>query len=51
MSYEDALIYATAIVLLSAANAALLNHYIMGGYHIGMKVRIAVCSTIYRKVK
>ncbi|EAT42552.1 AAEL005937-PA [Aedes aegypti] len=46
---ESALYYAGAIVLLNALSVITINQYILGSFQNGMKVRIAVCSVIYRK--
>ncbi|XP_053670820.1 ATP-binding cassette sub-family C member 4-like [Anopheles nili] len=46
---ESAFIYATAIVLLNALSVITINQYVLGSFQNGMKVRIAVCSVIYRK--
>lgn len=51
MTYDDALWYAGAMVTLAALNGIVINHYFMGGFHNGMKVRVAVCNLIYKKVK
>lgn len=50
MTYTDAFIYANGIVLLNAINGFVLSQYSSFGYNNGTKVRIAVCSMIYRKV-
>lgn len=50
MSYDDAMQFAGAMVFLSAVNGVVINHYFMGGFHNGMKVRVAVCNLIYKKV-
>lgn len=47
--YSDALLYATGIVVLNGLNAIALNQVYNLSYHNGMKVRVAVCSLIYRK--
>ncbi|XP_055306698.1 ATP-binding cassette sub-family C member 4-like [Sitodiplosis mosellana] len=49
MTYEDALMYACGIVILNALNTILVNQFVMIAFHNGMKVRVAVCSLIYRK--
>lgn len=46
----EALWYAGAVVALNALSALLINQYIMGAFHYGMKVRAACCALIYRKV-
>lgn len=50
MPYEEALWYASGMVILNALNALLVNQFFMIGFHNGMKIRVAVCSLIYRKV-
>lgn len=50
MTYVDAAIYANGILILNAINAIAVNRFITLGWVNGMKVRIAVCSLIYRKV-
>lgn len=49
MSRESALYYAGVIVGLNALSVISINQYILGSFQNGMKVRIAVCSVIYRK--
>ncbi|EAL40499.2 AGAP012467-PA [Anopheles gambiae str. PEST] len=46
---ESAFLYAGAIVLLNALSVITINQYVLGSFQNGMKVRIAVCSVIYRK--
>jgi ATP-binding cassette subfamily C (CFTR/MRP) protein 4 len=47
---EEAYIYAAGIVLCSALNVIVIHPYMMAIFHIGMKIRVACCSLIYRKV-
>uniref|UniRef100_A0A182P629 Uncharacterized protein n=1 Tax=Anopheles epiroticus TaxID=199890 RepID=A0A182P629_9DIPT len=49
VSRESAFMYAGAIVLLNALSVITINQYVLGSFQNGMKVRIAVCSLIYRK--
>lgn len=49
VTYENAVLYATGLVLLLAGYAALLNTYLFTALHNAMKVRAGVCSVIYRK--
>ncbi|KAI2473984.1 ATP binding cassette (ABC) transporter subfamily C member [Diabrotica virgifera virgifera] len=49
VSIEEAYYYATGIVLCSLLSVLLVHPYMLGVIHIGMKMRIACCSLIYRK--
>ena len=49
-SFEAAMYYATAISIATAINAITVNQSIFGGYHVGGRIRVAVCSVVYRKV-
>lgn len=49
-SLEDALWYAGAIASLNFVSTLLMNQYILGVFHGGMKIRAACCALIYRKV-
>lgn len=46
---EEALWYAGAVVAVNAIGALMINQYIIGAFHYGMKVRAACCSVVYRK--
>lgn len=37
------------MVFLSAVGSITFNHYTMIAFHTGMRIRVAVCSLIYRK--
>lgn len=49
VKHEDALIYASGIVLLTAFNAILVSKFNVTAFHNGMKIRVATCSLVYRK--
>ncbi|KAG6461025.1 multidrug resistance-associated protein 4 isoform X1 [Manduca sexta] len=50
MSYEQAVYCATAVIVMSLLIAFLNHHGTYSTQQFGMKVRIAACSLIYRKV-
>ncbi|XP_051158018.1 ATP-binding cassette subfamily C member 4-like [Leptopilina boulardi] len=47
--YQTALYFAGGICLASAINVITLNQSIYGAFHIGGRIRVAVCSLVYRK--
>jgi ATP-binding cassette, subfamily C (CFTR/MRP), member 4 len=49
MEYSDALWAAGSIVFLNGCSAIFINQFVLAGFQNGMKVRVAVCSLIYRK--
>lgn len=51
VNHSDAIYFASGMVILNGLGALIINQLFMTGYHNGMKVRIAICSLIYRKVK
>ncbi|GAB1868435.1 Multidrug resistance-associated protein [Camponotus japonicus] len=44
-----AYLYACGIILCSAINVFVIHPYMLGILHMGMKIRVACCSLIYRK--
>jgi hypothetical protein len=50
ITVEEAYIYAAGVVLCSALNVIVIHPYMMAIFHMGMKIRVACCSLIYRKV-
>lgn len=48
-SSTDAYLFAGGIILCSAINIFVIHPYMMAILHMGMKMRVACCSLIYRK--
>ncbi|CAL7941040.1 unnamed protein product [Xylocopa violacea] len=49
MTKNDAYLYATGVILCSALLIFVIHPYMMGILHMGMKMRVACCTLIYRK--
>ena len=49
-TYDDALMYAWAIVTTMVVSILTINQTLFESFHVGGKVRAAVCSLVYRKV-
>lgn len=49
VSKNEAYLYALGIILCSAVNVFVVHPYMMAILHMGMKMRVACCSLIYRK--
>ncbi|XP_063983102.1 ATP-binding cassette sub-family C member 4-like [Diachasmimorpha longicaudata] len=49
ISYDETLMYAAGVCLATALYAIAANHWLYQVYHIGGRIRIAVCSLVYRK--
>jgi len=50
ITLEEAYIYAAGVILCSGLTVFVIHPYMMGIVHMGMKIRVACCSLIYRKV-
>lgn len=46
---ETAYLYAAGVIACSALNVMVIHPYMLGTMHVGMKMRVAMCSMIYRK--
>ncbi|XP_046989232.1 ATP-binding cassette sub-family C member 4-like isoform X1 [Schistocerca americana] len=49
MSREEAMLYAAAIVIVTAISTLTVNHFMLGVLSTGMRMRVACCSLVYRK--
>ncbi|XP_014467782.1 PREDICTED: probable multidrug resistance-associated protein lethal(2)03659 isoform X2 [Dinoponera quadriceps] len=49
MDSTEAYWYAAGVILCSAVNVFVIHPYMMAILHMGMKIRVACCSLIYRK--
>nr|XP_013098632.1 unnamed protein product [Stomoxys calcitrans] len=46
---QTAYLYAAGVIVCSALNVLFTHPYMLGTMHVGMKIRVAMCSMIYRK--
>ena len=51
MTLTEAYLYGSGVVLMSAVYTFTHHPYFFGVMHVGMKIRIAACSILYRKVR
>lgn len=49
LTRQDAFIYSGLIVAMSLMNVLCIHRYMFCVFHLGMKLRVAACSLIYRK--
>jgi hypothetical protein len=49
MSRNTAFMYAGAIVICSAVNVIIRQSFMLAIFHLGMKIRVSLCSLMYRK--
>lgn len=49
MSRNTAFMYAGAIVICSAVNVIIRQSFMLAIFHLGMKMRVSLCSLMYRK--
>lgn len=50
VSQDDALKYGTAILIITISSGICVLHYFYFAFYYGARLRVAVCSLIYRKV-
>lgn len=50
MSQDEALLYGTSIFVITILTGVLTIHYLNVCPYYGLRIRVAVCSLIYRKV-
>lgn len=47
---DEALIYAGGLVVVTLCVVLLMHHTILRAQRVGMRIRVACCSLVYRKV-
>jgi len=47
VSQNTAFMYASAIVICSAVNVIVRQSFMMAMFHLGMKIRVSLCSLLY----
>lgn len=50
ITWGEAVFSAFGVIFCSAINVLVQHPFMMGVMHIGMKMRVGICSLIYRKV-
>lgn len=50
VSWGEAVFFAFGIIFCSTFNVMVQHPFMMGVMHMGMKMRVGICSLIYRKV-
>jgi ATP-binding cassette subfamily C (CFTR/MRP) protein 4 len=48
-SRSTAFLYAVCIIICSAVNMVVKQAYMLAMFHTGMKMRVGICSLLYRK--
>ncbi|XP_037954692.1 probable multidrug resistance-associated protein lethal(2)03659 [Teleopsis dalmanni] len=46
---QKAYLYAAGVLICSALNVIIIHPFMLGTLHLGMKIRVGMCSMIYRK--
>ncbi|XP_048481794.1 cystic fibrosis transmembrane conductance regulator-like [Plutella xylostella] len=51
ISWGEGVFFSFGVVFCSAVNVAVQHPFMMAVMHVGMKMRVGLCSLIYRKVR